>query len=244
VNRILALWAVPRSTSTAFEWMMRQRGDMVCHHEPFGEAWYFGEDQRTPRPNGAAPKPGLSYASVWAMLCADAARGPVFIKDFPHYIMHLADNAFLDRFTHTFLIRDPARMLPSMWDKWPDFRIEETGYAEQRALFDRICARDGKAPPVIDSDDLLDDPVGTVRHYCEATGIAFMEGALTWVAGERDAVSWYDKGSWHDNLKSSTGLARQRNAYVSVDHNEHLRRAHAACKPHYDALYEHRLRSG
>ena len=47
---ILALWAVPRSTSTAFEWMMRQRGDFECVHEPFGEAWYFGTDRRTPRP--------------------------------------------------------------------------------------------------------------------------------------------------------------------------------------------------
>mgnify|MGYP004335039397 FL=1 len=28
MHKIVALWAVPCSTSTAFEWMMRQRGDM------------------------------------------------------------------------------------------------------------------------------------------------------------------------------------------------------------------------
>ena len=44
MHKIVALWAVPRSTSTAFEWMMRQRGDIACLHEPFGEAWYQGED--------------------------------------------------------------------------------------------------------------------------------------------------------------------------------------------------------
>ena len=49
MKKIVALWAVPRSTSTAFEWMMRQRGDMVCLHEPFGEAWYQGEEPRWPR---------------------------------------------------------------------------------------------------------------------------------------------------------------------------------------------------
>ena len=43
MNKIVALWAVPRSTSTAFEWMMRQRGDLDCLHEPFGEAWYQGK---------------------------------------------------------------------------------------------------------------------------------------------------------------------------------------------------------
>ena len=43
MHPIIALWAVPRSTSTAFEWMMRQRGDVACLHEPFGEAWYQGK---------------------------------------------------------------------------------------------------------------------------------------------------------------------------------------------------------
>jgi len=222
---ILALWAVPRSTSTAFEWMMRQRGDMTCHHEPFGEAWYYGEDRRAPRPNDVAPRKGLTFASVWRDLQRDAGRGPVFMKDFPHYIAHMADAAFLDAFTHTFLIRDPAKMLPSMWDKWPDFRLEETGYAEQRWLFERICDRDGRAPPVIDSGDLLADPHGIVRHYCTAAGIPFIEEALAWDAGERREVSWYDKGSWHDNLKSSTGLSPQKTAYVAIDHNDHLKDA-------------------
>ena len=44
MHRILVLWATPRSTSTEFEWMMRPRGDLTCFHEPFGEAWYKGED--------------------------------------------------------------------------------------------------------------------------------------------------------------------------------------------------------
>lgn len=43
MNKILALWAVPRSRSTAFEYMMRTRGDHVCLHEPFGEVWYQGK---------------------------------------------------------------------------------------------------------------------------------------------------------------------------------------------------------
>jgi len=36
----LTLWATPRSTSTAFEWMMRQRGDFDCYHEPWNELYY------------------------------------------------------------------------------------------------------------------------------------------------------------------------------------------------------------
>ncbi|MDA0702825.1 MAG: sulfotransferase family protein [Proteobacteria bacterium] len=242
MTRILALWAVPRSTSTAFEWMMRQRGDFLCRHEPFGEAWYFGEDRRVPRPNATPPRPGLSFAAVWRNLREEAGKGPVFVKDFPHYIMHMADDSFLDRFIHSFLIRDPARMLPSMYDKWPDFLIEETGYAEQRILFDRLCERDGQAPPLIDADDLQNRPEATVRAYCAAVGIPFLAEALRWESGERNAVSWYDGGSWHDNLRTSTGLAPQRTNYLSVDANDHLQQAYAECLPYYEAMRQHRLR--
>ena len=54
----LALWATPRSTSTAFEWMMRQRGDFTCVHEPWNELYYYGEDRRSDRDGGVPARPG------------------------------------------------------------------------------------------------------------------------------------------------------------------------------------------
>ena len=56
MHKILALWATPRSTSTAFEWMMRMRGDMTCFHEPFGEPWYQGEEPLWPRLKPDSPR--------------------------------------------------------------------------------------------------------------------------------------------------------------------------------------------
>ena len=241
MNKILALWAVPRSTSTAFEWMMRQRGDMTCYHEPFGEVWYYGHERRVPRPNPTPPIDDLSFQGVLDDILEKAADGSVFVKEFSHYIIHMADRAFLDLFTHTFLIRDPAKMIPSMFDKWPDFHIAETGYQEQYVLFDRICERDGKAPPVIDAEELLDNPFGVAKAYCEAIGIPFIESALNWDAGDRKEVSWYEGGSWHENLRESTGLVRQKRTYLPIDANEKLQTTYTACKPHYDVLYKHRL---
>lgn len=243
MNKILALWAIPRSASTAFEWMMRQRGDFACRHEPFGEVWYYGEDCRTPRPNDTPPKSGLTYASVWQQLRREASKSQIFIKDFPHYILHIADDAFLSHFRHSFLIRDPAKVLPSMFDKWPGFLVEETGYAEQHKLFELIKNAYG-TPPVIDADDLVDHPDATVRAYCEAVDIPFISEALSWESGKRKEISWYDKGSWHGNLKASTGLKPQNNNYLDVDANEHLRHAYELCLPHYQALRKYRLRSG
>ena len=179
MNKILALWAVPRSTSTAFEWMMRQRGDMACLHEPFGEAWYQGEDPLWPRLTADSLRtPGLTLESVWQKLLAMAAEGAVFSKDFPHYIDHMWSPEMLRHFNHSFLIRDPAKTITSMHSKWPDFHEKEVGFTEQRSLFDLITEIEGSPPPVIDSDDLLEDPVRIVRkHWCEAVGIPFIADA-------------------------------------------------------------------
>ncbi len=89
MNPIYILWATPRSTSTAFEWMMRMRGDMACFHEPFGEAWYQGDDARAPRLTATSPrKQGLNFDTVLQKLQAAALKRPVFSKDMPQFTDH------------------------------------------------------------------------------------------------------------------------------------------------------------
>ena len=246
MHKILALWAIPRSTSTAFEWMMRQRGDFNCLHEPFGEAWYQGENPMWPRfKKGDKSTPGLSLESTWADIKARANKGPVFIKDFPHYINHIWNADFLSHFTHAFLIRDPAKTISSMYNKWPDFDELEVGFPEQRALFDLLTALNGKSPPVIDSDDLLENPDAIVSAFCNSVGIPFLPKAMNWKAGkDPSAHSWWDGGSFHANLAQSTGLKPQIRRYVDIaDTPERVQRVYMGMKPHYEHLYQHRIKA-
>ncbi len=245
MHKIVALWAVPRSTSTAFEWMMRERGDMTCFHEPYGEAWYQGEAPLWPRATPSSKRtPGLTLDSVTGTLKAAAASGPVFTKDFPHYIDHIWDDALLSIFTHSFLIRDPAKTITSIYDKWPDFHEKEVGFPEQRALFDRLADQAGSPPPVIDSDDLLENPAGIVAAWCEAVGIPFLADALSWEPGPRDEVSWWDAGVFHANLRASDGLKPQPRKYIDLaDAPPRVREVHDRMRLHYDHLYPHRLKA-
>jgi len=244
VRKIIALWAVPRSTSTAFEWMLRQRGDLTCFHEPYGEAWYQGERPLWPRATAESVRtPGLTLDSVTVKLKNLAATESVFIKDFPHYIAHMWDDELLSMFTHTFLIRHPAKTIPSMYDKWRDFDEAEVGFPEQRALFDRIAEAHGAPPPVFDSDDLLSAPAAVTAWWCAQVGLEFMPAALEWSPGARDEVSWWDGGVFHANLRASSGLSMQaRKNYIAIDDAPaRVRAIYRRMLPHYEHMHRHRF---
>ena len=243
MSKILALWAVPRSTSTAFEWMMRQRGDLDCLHEPFGEAWYQGENPRWPRATADSLRtPGLTLDSVLRMLKTKMLEKPLFIKDFPHYIEHMWDEDLFNLFTHSFLIRNPAKTITSMYDKWPDFHEQEVGFIEQRRLFDQVCDRLGSAPPVLESDDLLEDPQQMVEKWCQAVGIEFIPQALRWEPGARDEVSWWDGGSFHANLRNSDGLKPQKRKYIEINQApDRVKQIYELMLPHYQHMFAYKL---
>ena len=245
-TNILFLWATPRSTSTAFEWMMRQRGDFVCYHEPFNELYYYGEDRRSLRDSDVAAKPGHTYDTVWQDILRRSKTEKTFIKDFPYSVWHKLDDAFLDACDHSFLVRDPKRVIPALHHHWPDFTPEEVGFESLAGLFDRLTERDGVSPPVIASDDLLADPHATTKAYCQAIGIPYLPEALSWDAGEREEVSWYGEGTgpWHDNLRHSTGIKPQKSKYPPIEESAELMDVYQRCAPHYDALFAQRLSIG
>ncbi|MEQ8652664.1 MAG: hypothetical protein RIC87_09405 [Kiloniellales bacterium] len=245
MHPIYILWATPRSTSTAFEWMMRMRGDMTCFHEPFGEAWHQGDDARWPRLTPESPRqPGLTIVGVLQRLLKAAEERPVFSKDMPQYTDHLWDEAFLGRFCHSFLIRHPAKVLSSCARNWDHFVPKEIGFDDQRRLFDRLAERDGRAPPVIDSDDLLTDPQGIVAAWCDALGIRFIPEALSWEPGARDEVLWYDKEQiWHDTLKKSDGLKPQKTRPADISKTpDWVQAMYRDFLPHYEHLHKYRIR--
>lgn len=250
-RRILALWATPRSTSTAFEWAMENRGDMRCFHEPYNEAFYHGEDRRIDRYFQADPDlrttPGLSIASVHQELLSLRERESVFIKDFAYSVMHIADDAFLDCFQHTFLIRDPEKVITSLHARWPDIALGEIGFEDLHTLYRRVVDRQGSAPPVLDSDELLKNPEQGIRAYCEAVGIPFVEGSTDWQARREENQArnptWSDQAlGFHDQLRQSNGLKPQKRDYPPLSSSPDMLRLHAASMPHYEAMYRQRLR--
>ncbi len=247
MHRIIALWVVPRSASVAFEWKMRQRGDQGCLDEPFGEAWYQGEEPLWHRWKlGDRTKPRLTLESVWDNLRRRAASGSVLIKGFPHFISHIWMSGFLSHCKRAFLIRVPAKTIPSIHGKWPEFREGEVGFPEGRAPFNLLHAPQGVPPPVIDRDDLLESPAEMTAAFCDAAGIHFVKEALHWKPGVDPWIhSWWDGGPFHHNLARSSGLSwQQRRSIEIAAAPERVRQVHHRMKPHCDYLHSSRICSG
>lgn len=240
MKKIIALWAIPRSVSTAFERMMMQRGDLKVLHEPFSESFYFSADAPSDRYTDVSEKPRKDFRLVLDQIFKIAQTRPVFFKDMAYHMNGRAEREILVHLESTFIIRDPAQALPSLHHLWPDFSLEETGYEQQYRLFKKVSAIKDAPPVVVDAKDLIGRPERCVRAYCEAVGLAFMPEALEWESGERKEWKLWRK--WHKDAAKSRGFERRRNSqYLSIEEDERLSRAYEICRPFYEEMYRNRL---
>ncbi|MFR9673251.1 sulfotransferase family protein [Streptomyces sp. TR06-5] len=233
---VLALWSAPRCRSTAFARMMAERGDRTVVHEPFSQVVDFGE---------AKVGDGVAHSErdVLAGLRALAAERPVFFKDTTdfHFPALLADREFLAAATHTFIIRHPAEAIASHHALNPNLGRDEIGFARLHEIFEAVRDVTGTPPVVVDSDDLLDRPVDTVRAYCEAVGIPFLPEALNWSPGMRP--EWRATSRWHESTSATAGFGRRtpgRSSTVDADPRLRAHRDHHL--PYYEKLRAAALR--
>ena len=63
-NKPVALWAVPRSISTAFERVFVERDDFEVLHEPFSASYYYSEDRLSDRYSDVEPSAEHNYERV------------------------------------------------------------------------------------------------------------------------------------------------------------------------------------
>lgn len=233
------LWAHPRSVSTAFERIMRERGDLHVLHEPL---MYYHYLHRAERPfAGFEPEPGhpTSFHGIRDMMLDRARDRPVFAKDMAYYAPDevLADTALLARMTHAFIVRDPAEAAVSYARLDPDFTVRELGLTAQLDLATRLRDR-GIPVHVVLSETLRADPAGTMQAYWRFAGLPVMERALNWQA--RTPADWVSVKHWHGAVTSSTGIRppdRNRDAEVELAAlPARIRAIHAAHVPAYRAL--------
>ncbi len=205
----IALWAVPRSVSTAFERVMRARGDLTVFSEPFSAPYYFGEERVSDR--SGEPSTNASaheWARVVQELLAAAEEGTVFVKDMAYHVSPRLDRELVGHFQNTFILRHPSHTLRSLKRRLPDFTPAEAGFEHQYRLMNLALEASDDELIVIEGEDLRRSPGAVVEDYCRRVGLPFLPDSLSWQAGLLpDWRRWED---WHGDVAASTGIRPPR----------------------------------
>ncbi|GAA5980563.1 hypothetical protein JCM11641_006682 [Rhodosporidiobolus odoratus] len=240
----IILWCHPRSASTMFECMLLTRQDeFAVLHEPAGETWYYSKERVSKRFSEKECKESghwdLTYQKTWDDIAKPHSKLRTFSKDMAQYLIDLSSPSgstspsFSDTPTtpnnptviptslllqphikHTFLIRHPAKAVPSYArlcypgseTGFDYFDPTEMGYKELRKLFAFVKEETGETPLLVEAEELLRGPVETVKLWCAEVGIEFSEEMLDW---ENAAHGHFDKWpGFHNDAIKSKGVGK------------------------------------
>ena len=236
------LWTHPRSVSSAMERAMLQRGDLSTLHEPFLYLYYLGDANKELDHFDPDPQHPTDYNGIREMIFARAREQRVFVKDMCYYVSNYfpSDSRLLREAVHTYLIRTPERSVPSYYRLDPQVTREEIGLEAVYRHFECVAEFTGSAPLLVDAEDLTRDAAGTLRAYCEALGLPFLEHSLHW---DNDAVprEWMHVAGWHSDLASSGGLGNKKTAAATTADSSAYQELVDYHMPFYEKLRGYRL---
>ncbi len=215
------LWSPPRCLSTAVEISIRE---LPCvskvFHEPYATPFFSGPERTSLQYADSPVDSSRTYASVTDKIrqsLLDKENGVVFVKEISYYINDHTDVLLeegMKNAKHTFLIRHPALAVRSLYKGCHDnnfkFDLNEIGFKEMYKIYKCVKNNLGDSNPVvIDATDVLMDPEGMLKSYCEAVGVNYKVGMSRW--SKKYSHELLDCNipicsGWHDTVFSSNGI--------------------------------------
>ena len=236
----IAMWSGPRNLSTAMMRSFGSRSDTFVSDEPFYGAYLNATGDPQPMADQVMASMDCDWASVARTMAGPCPTGaPIWYqKHMAHHMVGPIAHDDLPGLTHAFLIRDPARVVASYAAKRIAVRPDHLGVERQVDFFEREADRLGRAPPVVDSADILANPEGVLSRLCREIGIEWDPAMLLWQAGLRETDGIW-ASHWYDAVAASTGFGPPDQGQVVLD--DDAQRVADACRPYYERLAEHRI---
>lgn len=144
-------------------------------HEPYSRSYYFGPERQSRRYESSPVDLRASYLDTCKKLTKEFdGIEVIFSKDMAYAIENHFDEMLKDElknFQHTFLIRNPKKTVVSLYKAsvntqltgWDFFDPVEAGFKQMYDLYQFIVNRLDQRPVIIDADDLLANPAGTME---------------------------------------------------------------------------------
>lgn len=213
MSTAICMWSGPRNLSSAMMRSFGSRRDCAVWDEPFFAPFLAVSGKDHPGRAETLSAHETDPQKVAQDCTASAPDGSpyYFQKHMPHHMLpefplDWAKTVSEKGGAHFFLIRHPARVISSYAKGRAAFDLEDLGFAPQRRLFDTLTAVTGKAPPIVDCDDILSAPDKVLPKLCAALGLPWDSDMLSWNEGPRDTDgAWAPY--WYDAVERSTGFS-------------------------------------
>ena len=201
------MWSGPRNISTALMRSWESRSDTFVIDEPFYAHYLSVTNVDHPGRDEIVQSGETDQSVVSKGLISDIddSCSIYFQKHMTHHMIPSVGRDWMKDVVNCFLIRNPKDMILSYTKVNSNLSMHLLGLEEQYELFEYVTKINGRAPPVVDSKDILLDPRETLRLLCEKIGVVFSEEMLSWSKGVRDTDGIWAK-YWYDNVINSTGF--------------------------------------
>jgi len=238
--------------STATERIMRERGDLVCFHEPFMYDYYVNRKAGVMPHFDIDSSHPVSYEDIRDNILSQAATHAVFIKDMSYYVVDriTSDQHISPHLINCFLIRDPLASITSYAKLDSNLSLEEVGLEAQWRHFTALCAdTHADTPIVLDADDIRTNPAALVSRWWQQIGLAPCEQAFTWHTDIPE--DWKQVEDWHHEVSSANRIKppasderkQQLADFASLKLSRpQLEKYLQHHQPFYDKLATHKLR--
>ena len=244
----IAMWACPRTRSSAVTRAFEQIDECIIYDEPFIDL-SFSSGVNYHDAVGCLPSSyGDDYPEIVTRLTGNLPEGKSFSFQ-KHMSFHLRpelDKSWIAQVDNCFLIRNPKESILSYWKarRAGGFSWEESrrfvGWEEHYQLFKEVLSYTVRQPVVLDSGDLVKDPEGYLRALCTHLKIEFSTKMLSWEAEKTSLISW--KNSMFEKFRSDVIHSEGFFDRPQIEEiPEVLMPCIERCMPLYEEMYEYRI---
>jgi len=228
----------PRNISTAVMYSFAQRPGCAVFDEPMYGKYLQKKGLNHPGRLEILdkwPKDAVSVGNAVRKLSQKS--GEVYLKNMAH---HMVDEPWewAEQSAFIFWIRHPRKVVQSFAKVIPNVTAEDIGLDQEWQQWQQVSRLPG-AKIIVDSDEMLADPVRTLPRICEALELDWRAEMLGWPAGAKSYDGPWAK-HWYGNVHQSTGFGQPKQLPEPLNY-AHEKVVEAAL-PAYLSLFSNRFK--
>lgn len=235
---LINLVSGPRNVSTALMYSFAQRSDCTVADEPFYAYYLSNHAVNHPGAEQVLASQPKNWEEVVLGFPQNLDKQYLFLKNMAH---HLTGNwqGLLDIAKNIFLVRDPAQLIVSFAKVIVAPTLSDIGLKKQYELFSYLKDQN-RLPVVLDSGELLANPVQVLKEMCSQLELPFERSMLQWPSGSKpyDGV-WAPY--WYTRVHQSTGFQAPPSGRQAIP--DHLIPLYEEALPYYEALTDFAIKA-